>query len=138
MPRNELSDLDKVARHQISQNLKQLTKGMTQRDLSKLTGIPASTLSGYFAERSTPNAGALEKIADALNVQKSDIDPRYKVKKDKDIDADTSASHKPTYNDLGLPYKGNIPDDLNNLYRAMVAEYAKTHKVPKRDVADDL
>lgn len=131
MPRNELSEPEKIARHEISQNLKKLTKGMTQRDLSKLTGIPASTLSGYFAERSIPNAGTLEKIADALSVQKSDIDPRYKIKDNND--AETGPSRKPTFKDLGLPYKGVIPDDLNDMYRAMVEKYAKNHKLPKRD-----
>ncbi|WP_413770214.1 LexA family protein, partial [Vibrio vulnificus] len=41
------------------------------------TGIPVSTLSGYFAKRSTPNAGAVQKLADYFGVNKSDIDPRY-------------------------------------------------------------
>ncbi|ELU8200286.1 helix-turn-helix transcriptional regulator [Listeria monocytogenes] len=77
MPRNELNNFEKETRHAISQNLKRLTKGMTQSDLSVKTGIPKSTLSGYFAERSTPNAGNIQKIADALNVKKSEIDPRF-------------------------------------------------------------
>lgn len=37
-------------------------------------------MSGYFSMRSTPNAGAVQKIADALNVNKSDIDPRFLTK----------------------------------------------------------
>lgn len=77
MPRNELSSLELKAREVISKNLKHYSRGMTQKELSEKTGIPASTLSGYFAKRSTPNAGALQKIADVLNVKKSDIDPRY-------------------------------------------------------------
>ena len=83
MPRNKLQDPEKVARHNISVNLKRLSRGLTQKDLSELTNIPASTLSGYFAERSTPNAGALHKIADALHVDKSEIDTRYKVENKK-------------------------------------------------------
>lgn len=78
MARNRLSEPEKIVRVQISNNLKYLTRNMTQRHLSELTGIPPSTLSGYFAQRSTPNAGALQKMADALHVKKSDIDPRYK------------------------------------------------------------
>lgn len=77
MARNKISSLERKARYEISQNLKRLTHGMTQKELSEKTGIPASTLSGYFAQRSTPNAGALQKIADVLGVNKSDIDPRY-------------------------------------------------------------
>lgn len=37
-----------------------------QAELSKKTGIPKSTLSGYFAQRSTPNAGNLGKTSAAL------------------------------------------------------------------------
>lgn len=79
MPRNKLSDPEKVARQTISENLRKYSHGITQTELSEKTGIPTSTLSGYFAQRSTPNAGSLEKIANVLNVSKSDIDPRYKL-----------------------------------------------------------
>ena len=85
MPRNKLSPLDAEARAAISENLKHYSRGMTQRELSEKTGIPTSTLSGYFAQRSTINAGNLQKIADILGVKKSDIDPRYRVE-----------SHNPT------------------------------------------
>ena len=68
MPRTELSDYDKMVRKTIAQNLKRLTRHMTQFQLSDMTGIPPSTLSGYFAERSTPDAGRVQIIADALGV----------------------------------------------------------------------
>lgn len=77
MPRNKLSKFDKELRAQISANLKKYTDGITQYELSEMTGIPVSTLSGYFAMRSTPNAGNIQKIADALNIDKSDLDPRF-------------------------------------------------------------
>lgn len=77
MPRNKLSKFDKELREQISKNLKRYTEGLTQYQLSDMTGIPVSTLSGYFAMRSTPNAGNVQKIADALHIKKSDIDPRF-------------------------------------------------------------
>ena len=79
MARNKLSPLDKEIRQTISDNLKGLIKsrGMTQADLSEKADIKYSTLSGYFTQNSTPNAGAVEKLADALGVMKSDIDPRY-------------------------------------------------------------
>lgn len=77
MPRSHLSPFDKELREIISQNLKYHTQNLTQFQLSIMTGIPASTLSGYFAKRSTPNAGNIQKIADALHLQKSDIDPRF-------------------------------------------------------------
>ena len=77
MPRNKLSKFDKELRAKISANLKKYTEGLTQYQLSNMTGIPVSTLSGYFAMRSTPNAGNIQKIADALHIDKSDLDPRF-------------------------------------------------------------
>lgn len=77
MPRNKLSPLDIKVREDISNNLKRLAHGRTQQQISDETGIPVSTLSGYFAKRSTPNAGAVQKLADYFGVNKSDIDPRY-------------------------------------------------------------
>lgn len=77
MPRNKLSKFDKNLRKQISNNLKKYTENLTQYQISDMTGIPVSTLSGYFAMRSTPSAGNVQKIADALHIKKSDIDPRF-------------------------------------------------------------
>ena len=89
MPRNKLSKFDKELRAQISANLKKYTEELTQYQLSEMTGIPVSTLSGYFAMRSTPNAGNIQKIADALKINKSDLDPRFSnniLKSDEDPD----------------------------------------------------
>ena len=77
MPRNKLSKFDRELREIISENLKKYAGHLTQGQLSDLTGIPASTLSGYFSMRSTPNAGNIQKIADALGLNKSDLDPRF-------------------------------------------------------------
>lgn len=92
MARPSLSEYDKKLRRTISENLKRLTRNYTQQQLSKMTEIPVSTLSGYFAQRSTPNAGNVQKIADALHVQKSDIDPRFSPKalKSESSDVDTN------------------------------------------------
>nr|DAH91940.1 MAG TPA: Repressor protein CI [Caudoviricetes sp.] len=79
MPRNKLSHFDRSLREQISENLRKYADHLTQYQLSDMTGIPVSTLSGYFAMRSTPNAEAVQKIADALHINKSDIDPRFSL-----------------------------------------------------------
>jgi repressor LexA len=79
MPRTELTIIEKAVRKRIAENLKRLTKGMTQYQLSEKTGIPQSTLSGYFAERSTPDPGRVQTIADALGVSKEEIDPRFSL-----------------------------------------------------------
>lgn len=115
MARNKLSEPEKHARYVISKNLKKLTNGMTQQQLSEKTGIPASTLSGYFAQRSTPNAGALQKIADALNVKKSDIDPRYVIQ---------------DHNTSSIENENALKNDLNALEKQQLAMF--------RSYTDDL
>lgn len=79
MARSPLNDYDKQVRKTISTNLRQLleSSGLTQVELAERVNIPASTLSGYFAERSTPTAGNVQKLADYFKVNKGDIDPRY-------------------------------------------------------------
>lgn len=93
MPRNELSAFEKKARHEIAENLKKYMHGMTQSDLAAKAGIPLTTLSGYIREKSTPNAGNLEKLASALNVKKSNIDPRYALVKEEEYSV-----HEPAIN----------------------------------------
>lgn len=63
----------------ISKNINKLldSKGYKQIDLSKGTGIPPSTLTGYVKGTSIPIPGNVQKIADFFNVAKSDIDPRF-------------------------------------------------------------
>jgi hypothetical phagelike protein len=79
MARSPLNSYDKQVRNSIATNLKKLleSSGLTQVELAERVNIPASTLSGYFAERSTPTPGNIQKIADYFNVNKGDIDPRY-------------------------------------------------------------
>lgn len=97
MPRNKLSVFEQTARKIIAANLREYMYGMTQSELAKKAGIPLTTLSGYLREKSTPNAGNLEKLASALNVKKSDIDPRYAFDLDPEFDPsnsiDTSGMH---------------------------------------------
>ncbi|MGJ3767005.1 LexA family protein [Limosilactobacillus fermentum] len=114
MPRNKLSPLDIKVREDISANLKRLAHGRTQQQISDETGIPVSTLSGYFAKRSTPNAGAVQKLADYFGVNKSDIDPRY-----------GSASHnlEPVTCTIKIPLLGTIACGDPILAQENVAEY---------------
>ena len=43
-------------------------KGVTQASLSRLTGLPAGTISRYANGRRNPNAEVLGKVASALGV----------------------------------------------------------------------
>lgn len=77
LPRHELSPFEKNIRRIIAQNLKAASRNITQAELAGKTGIPTSTLSGYFAQRSTPSPANVEKLATALGIHKSAIDPRF-------------------------------------------------------------
>lgn len=79
MPRIQLMDYEKAIRLQIAENLKNLSNGMTQVEISDKSGIPASTLSGYFNSTSTINPGNTQILADFFKVPKSSIDPRFKL-----------------------------------------------------------
>ncbi|MDR0921737.1 MAG: helix-turn-helix domain-containing protein [Lactobacillales bacterium] len=94
MGRNELTPFDFQIREQISNNLKKITYGKTQAQISQMTGIPISTLSGYFAKRSTINQVNAHKIAKAFNVHISEIDPRaVSLKQLNDWDSQLTPSH---------------------------------------------
>lgn len=97
MPRNKLSEFDKELRSQIAKNLKRYSANITQGRLSELTGIPASTLSGYFAERSLPSPAKVQVIAEALGVSKADIDPRF-----------TKSATKPPRMPVKIPILGSV------------------------------
>lgn len=77
MGRRKLSAEDIELRNQIAQNLKFITRGLTQQQISDKTGIPKTTISGYLNATSTIKPGNVEKIASTFKVKKSAIDPRY-------------------------------------------------------------
>lgn len=49
------------------------TKGLNQRKLSKMTGIPASTINSYIKGLSMPSGFAIVKIVNALNADYFDL-----------------------------------------------------------------
>lgn len=82
MARKPLSAEDREIRKIIAANLKRITHGYTRAQVSDMTGIPTSTLSGYFIEKSTISNENAEIIANKFGVDKADIDPRYSRKYD--------------------------------------------------------
>lgn len=79
MARNELTPQEIENRKIISSKLNHLIniKQISQAEISRRTGIPATTLTGYFKGTSTPNLGNVQKLADLFGVSKSYIDPRF-------------------------------------------------------------
>lgn len=73
-------DRDLPLKQKISTNIKRLMKEMnwTQLELSERSGISKSTLSDYINCKTLIKPGNVEKLADAFNVNKSEIDPSFK------------------------------------------------------------
>lgn len=67
-------DMRKIVALKLDMALKQ--KGWTKTMLSDKTGISSSTLSGYFTAKYNISEENLEKLADVLEMEPSDIDPR--------------------------------------------------------------
>lgn len=74
-------DRDLPLKKEIASNIKRLMKerGWTQIKLSDKAGISKSTLSDYINCKTLINPGNVEKLATAFEVNKSDIDPSFKV-----------------------------------------------------------
>lgn len=79
MERGQLTEYELKLRKSIAYNIKTLLKkkNMTQKELSSITKIPTSTLSDYLNAKSLAVPGNVQKIADALGVSKSEIDPSF-------------------------------------------------------------
>lgn len=77
--RGKASPQDKEALRIISEKIRELLKVQNKKqvDLSRTTGIPASTLTGYVKGTSLPVSENLEKIASFFEIPISDLDPRY-------------------------------------------------------------
>lgn len=82
MARAELTPKDIEYKKIIASRLRYLLnqKNAKQIDVYRSTGIPASTLTGYFKGTSLPSPKNVQKIADFFGVNKEDIDPRFEIK----------------------------------------------------------
>ena len=81
MARAELTPLEIKYKQIISTKLNDLLnlKNVKKVDINKATGIPSSTITDYFKGRSLPSPENVEKLAKFFNVDKSEIDPRFKT-----------------------------------------------------------
>lgn len=117
----------KMEPNRVAQNITNFreAKEMSQTDLSEATGIERTRLNRIEKGTRKITSDDLAAIAKAL-----DVSPNQILGFDSD---DEIAKRKPTFSDLGLPYKGIIPDDVNDMYRAIAETYAKQHNLPQRD-----
>lgn len=136
MGRKPLTDFDRRIRAKISNNLRRITHGDTQVMISDKTGIPVSTLSGYFNQTSTINADNTKKIAQAYGVKVQDIDPRYSLKNFEALDSQLTEEH---YEDIRRAE--NAPewateDDLIDLKKLLESNQGMTYGDEEFDAED--
>lgn len=88
-------DRDLPLKKEIAGNIKKLMNEngfKNQIKLSEVSGISKSTLSDYLNCKTLINLGNVEKLARALNVDKSEIDPSFAQNK-KAKQVETIAAH---------------------------------------------
>ncbi len=80
MARSKYTEVELGMIADISGNLKRILhlKGVSQTDLSNKTELPTSTISDYVNGKTLIPPGNLQKIADSLNVLKTDINSSFK------------------------------------------------------------
>ncbi|MBD5429317.1 helix-turn-helix transcriptional regulator [Lactobacillus sp.] len=101
-------------------NEKKISLAQLERELNFSNGIISTWKS------SNPSIDKVEKVANYFNVSTD-----YLLGREKENSTPT------TYEDLGLPYKGIISDDVNAMYRSIAETYAKQHNIPKRSNSNE-
>lgn len=99
---------------------------MSLREVNDKSGLGTNSI--YKWKTNKPGSDALVAVAKTLATT---TDYLKGLTDDPAIPNHSSAPT--TFEDLGLPYKGIIPDDVNDMYRAIAKQYAEKHNLPKRD-----
>ena len=94
-----------------------IAKHYTQKDLAKLINVKSTTVSAWEPGRNEPSIETLKKLA-----QKLDVSIAYLVGVE-----DATEDNALTWEDLGMPYKGKIPDELKATYADIAKGYFKRH-----------
>ena len=117
--RGKLTPQDKEDMKVFSANLNAILsdRNCKQVELSRETGIPASTLTGYVKGTSLPIPGNVQKIADFFGVLKSTLDPRFVSE-----DSSTEVTPTPTTNTSKIQ---SIYDQLEPPGQRKVITYAE-------------
>ena len=108
--RGKLTPQDKEDMKVFSANLNAILsdRNCKQVELSRATGIPASTLTGYVKGTSLPIPGNVQKIADYFGVLKSTLDPRF-ASEDSSIEiAPTTSKIQSIYDQLAPTRQGKV------------------------------
>ncbi|MYV15198.1 LexA family transcriptional regulator [Ligilactobacillus salivarius] len=136
MPRTELTPQDKEYKKVISATLNELLQlsGKKQIDITRQTGIPASTLTGYFKGTRLPSPVNVQKLADFFNVLKSDVDPRFKKISESDTDG-LRIRLLSKYEKLNTENKKKVVDYADNKLKDQKRQQNKIHPINENDNA---
>lgn len=134
MPRTELTPQDKEYKKVISATLNELLQlsGKKQIDITRQTGIPASTLTGYFKGTRLPSPVNVQKLADFFNVLKSDVDPRFKKISESDTDG-LRIGLLSKYEKLNTENKKKVVDYADNKLKDQKRQQNKIHPINEND-----
>ncbi len=98
-------------------------RNMSQIELSEKTGIERTALNKIERGTRKVSSDELKALAKAFNISSDSL-----------LDLSMPSSKKELgYEDLGLPYKGVISEDLNDTFRLLAQQYAEKHNLPKKD-----
>lgn len=133
--RNSVGSRLKVIMNQ--RNLKQIDiLNLAKPFFTDNVKISKTDLSQYVNNKTEPRADKLNILSLALNVQQQWLlgyGDTNTIPSLDDLKKSTKQSNKLNYQDLGLPYKGTISEDLNDTFRLLAKQYAEKHNLPKRD-----
>lgn len=135
MPRTELTPQDKEYKKIISATLNELLQlsGRKQIDITRQTGIPASTLTGYFKGTRLPSPVNVQKLADFFNVLKSDVDPRFKKISENDDDG-LKIRLLTKYDKLNTDRKKKVVDYADNQLKDQMRQQNKIHSLNEKNI----
>ena len=128
--RGKLTPQDKEDMKVFSANLNSILsdRNCKQAELSRATGIPPSTLTGYVKGTSLPIPGNVQKIADFFGVPKSTLDPRF-VTANPVVYSIVGESNTPNYSTSSIQ---TIYDELRPPRQAKVLTYAERQRDEQR------
>ena len=108
--RGKLTPQDKEDMKVFSANLNSILsdRNCKQAELSRATGIPPSTLTGYVKGTSLPIPGNVQKIADFFEVPKSVLDPRFITNNSMVDDSSNTPQIQTIYDQLEPPRQGKV------------------------------
>ena len=112
-----MSTIERIVDITTFERIKKLAKdhGMTIAEVNEKAGLGKNSLYNWKYQK--PSYENLKKVADVLGTTPDKLNG---LSSDKD-------SGKIQWKDLGMPYGGHIPDELNDMIDSIAETYLKNH-----------